>query len=78
MRLKSFVPEALGIAAAAGNKEALAMLLGISELSANDALCLPAQSNGELAVDYFVTRLNSDKPFKTGVGQVMNVPLSAT
>jgi hypothetical protein len=72
------VSRALGIAAAAGNKEALEMLLnydkwGIDNLSANFSLCLPAEVNVEPAVDYFVAWLNSDKPYKTGVGEVMGV-----
>jgi len=77
------VPRALGIAAAAGNKEALDMLLnynkwGIDNLSANFSLCLPAEANVEPAVDYFVAWLNSDKPYQTGVGEVMDVTNALT
>jgi len=76
-RLKSFAPDALGIAAAAGNKEALDILLhydnrGILESSAFFALCVPAKANVEPAVDYLVTWLGNVKPYNRGGGMVMS------
>jgi ankyrin repeat protein len=61
-RLQSFAPDALGIAAAAGNKEALDILIhyndwGILQSSAVSALCAPAKANVEPAVEYFVNWL---------------------
>jgi hypothetical protein len=55
--LRSFVPNALGIAAAAGHAEALNMLLnykqwGILKSSAMFALCAPAEKNNAQAVDF--------------------------
>ena len=55
--LRSFVPNALGIAAADGHAEALAMLLnykqwGILKSSAMFALCAPAEKNNAQAVDF--------------------------
>src|SRR5262249_52255038 len=57
--MKSFVPEALGIAAAAGNDEALNLLLRFREWhflenEAAFALAAPAKANKEPAVDFFV------------------------
>jgi hypothetical protein len=62
--LQAFAPDALGIAAAAGNQEALDILLhydewGILESSARFALCVPAKANVGPAVDYFVTWLST-------------------
>jgi hypothetical protein len=76
-RLSSFAPDALGIAAAAGNKEALNILLhfdnwGILESSANFALCLPAKANVEPAVDYFVMWLPNIKAFDGSGGMVLS------
>lgn len=75
--LHPFAASGLGIAAAGGQKEALEILLhndqwGIDDFSANAALCLPAQKNIEPAVDHFVEWLGSDKPFRTGVSEVMS------
>ena len=55
--LRGVVPEALGIAAADGRTEALAMLLnyqqwGILKSSAVFALCAPAEKNNQVAVDF--------------------------
>jgi ankyrin repeat protein len=60
--LSSFAPDALGIVAAAGNKEALDILLhhdqwGIMESLANQALQAPAAANLEPVVDYFAAIL---------------------
>jgi ankyrin repeat protein len=60
--LKSFAPDALGVAAAAGHKESLEILLhheehGISVWTANLALEAPATANLEPVVDYFATML---------------------
>ncbi len=67
-RLSSFAPDALGIAAAAENKDALDILLqykqwDILESSALFALCIPAKANIEPAVDYFVTELPNIEPY---------------
>jgi ankyrin repeat protein len=66
--LKSFAPDALGRAAAGGNKEALDILLhyeqwDILQSSALFALCIPAKANIEPAVDYFVTGLPNIEPY---------------
>jgi ankyrin repeat protein len=58
--LKGFAPDALGIAAAAGNEESLTLLLrfrdwNILENTAAFALAAPAKANKEPAVDFFVT-----------------------
>jgi ankyrin repeat protein len=58
--LKSYAPDALGIAAAAGNDELLSLLLrfrdwNIPESQAASALAAPAMANKEPAVDFFVT-----------------------
>jgi ankyrin repeat protein len=58
--LKSFAPDALGIAAAAGNDESLNLLLrfrdwNILENTAAFALAAPAKANKEPAVEFFVT-----------------------
>ncbi|HEY1664020.1 MAG TPA: hypothetical protein VGI03_16495 [Verrucomicrobiae bacterium] len=60
--LKSFAPEALGTAAASGNKQALDILLhydhwGIPPSTVFSALAKPAKANVEPAVDYFANGL---------------------
>ena len=60
--LAAFAPDALGLAAADGNKAALDILLhydnwDILESTALFALSVPAKANVEPAVDYFATRL---------------------
>ena len=77
--LKSFAPDALGIAAAGGNKEALDILLdgetrGIDQSAAIVALCLPAKANMEPAVDYVATWLGKITPWERNNG----VMISAT
>lgn len=64
--LKSFAPDALGIAAAAGNEQALDMLLnyqqwGILKSSAVFALCEPARSNNEKAVHFLACVMANPK-----------------
>jgi ankyrin repeat protein len=63
-RLSSFAPDALGIAAAAGQEEALDMLLhhgewGVLESSAVFAMAAPASANRERAVEFMVSWLSN-------------------
>jgi hypothetical protein len=74
--LRSFAPDALGIAAAAGRAEALNMLLnykqwGILKSSAVFALWAPAEKNSEPAVDFLVAVLNepNDRALWQGASQ---------
>jgi hypothetical protein len=75
--LQSFAPDALGIAAAGGNKEALDILLhyerwGILESSANFALCMPAEANVAPAVDYVSNWLLNMNPFQRNGGMMVS------
>ncbi len=75
-RLASFVPDALGTAAAQGNKEALDLLLnyqksGILESSAEFALCIPAKADVGPAVDHFVTWLATIQPWERNGGLII-------
>jgi hypothetical protein len=74
--LRSFAPDALGIAAADGRADALAMLLnyrqwGILKSSAVFALWAPAEKNNEPAVDFLVAVLNDpgDRALWQGASQ---------
>jgi len=65
--LDAFAPNALGIAAAGGKKEALDILFDykqwqILELSFIDALTIPVEANVPAAVDEFASRLSAIKP----------------
>jgi ankyrin repeat protein len=77
--LKSFAPEALGTAAAAGNQEALDILLqhnqwGIMESSTILALTPSAETNLQPAVDYFIDLLiNPANRNRGGLGSVKGV-----
>lgn len=71
--LSSFAPDALGIAAAAGHKEALGILLnhdawGILKSSAVFALRAPAEANIEPAVDFLIAVIlnPNDRPLWHG------------
>ena len=71
--LQAFAPDAIGIAAAVGNQEALEILLhydkwGILESSARFALCVPAKANVGPAVDNLVTWLSAITPFQLNGG----------
>jgi glutamate-1-semialdehyde aminotransferase len=65
-RLSSFAPDALGIAAAAGQEEALDILLrhkewGILDSTAVFSLVAPASVNRERAVDFMISWLSDPK-----------------
>ena len=72
-RLDSFAPDGLAVAAAAGHKEALDILLnydkwGILDSSAGFALCTPAKANVTGAVDYLAALLTDPERAESGVG----------
>jgi ankyrin repeat protein len=74
-RFQAFAPDALGIAAAGGNKEALDILIhyedwGMLESSARFAICVPTAANVEPAVDYFANWLLNLKPYERNSGVV--------
>jgi len=74
-RLSSFAPDALGIAAAAGQEEALDILLrhkewGILDSTAVFALVAPASANRERAVDFMVSWLSD--PQHRGDGMALS------
>lgn len=76
--LGSFAPDALGLAAAAGNKDALNLLLdyknwNILDSSAHFALCIPAKANIGPAVDYFVEWLANLEPRQRHGGIILDV-----
>jgi ankyrin repeat protein len=77
-RLRSFVPDALGVAAAGGNREALDILLhyqqwDILESSAMFALYEPAKANVGPAVDYYAAWLLNRRPYERGGGIMLDV-----
>jgi ankyrin repeat protein len=77
-RLKSFGPEALGVAAAAGNHEALDILLhyqqwDILESTAMFALYEPAKVNLGPAVDYYASWLSNMRPDEHAGGIMLDV-----
>lgn len=70
--LKSFAPDALGIAAAAGNGQALDILLdykqwGIMDSTAGLALRTPAAADIQPAVDFFVAALRDPANAHNGI-----------
>jgi hypothetical protein len=77
-RLSSFAPDALGIAAAAGNKDALDILLhyeqwDILEPTAVSALYVPAMKNVRPAVDFYAGWLVDFNPSERGGGMLLDV-----
>jgi hypothetical protein len=78
--LSSFAPDALGIAAAAGQEEALDVLLhydewGILESSAIFAMAAPASANRERAVEFMVSWLSNPQHHGGGMALSATEPL---
>ncbi len=76
--LRSFAPDALGLAAAGGNREALDILLhyqqwDILESTAMFALYEPAKANVGPAVDYYAAWLSNVRPNERGGGIMLDV-----